>query len=196
MVEVEVNYDALQQQGQDAAWAAIQADERAEQQRTARATQRRERIAAAFTALGFGETVDGTWRPGRSAQTAGLPAGLVDQARAAVAAEQQARDTLEAKRRQADADIKRLGLSGGAVEYHLQITVGEARTVLFEAHTHTEQILHRLGEAIEQITEARATKAALDGRTATAERAYHQARAAIERDGLAADLVLQRWGVS
>lgn len=86
----------------------------------------------------------------------GLPQALVDAARAAIAAQSAAQAIYEAKSKQAQADIARMGLNGTAADYHVQITRGEAWGKLAEATRAVRPAVGRLGQVVEQVTAHRA----------------------------------------
>ncbi len=109
------------------------------------------------------------WVQRQQEQVEGLPAPIVNRARAAIAAEQSALQALQEATKQATEDIGRLGLSGSAAEYHLQLKRGESWAQHQACQRPVRLACRDLGRLAEAAERIRAVRNAYPGKRAQIE---------------------------
>lgn len=184
-----------QQQAQNDAWARIQAQEAAWKGQQERASLRGGQLQRGRELLGLVEH-QGRWQQRYAEQTGGLPAGVVEAARRAVAAEQAAWQTLERAHNAALSYCQQHQLSGESARVKIELGRAEPMTAYNAARTAADRACQTLGDVAGQVEAARATLGQVDVRRAEAEQQRQQQLAEIARDEDAARAVLVRLGIA
>lgn len=143
-----------------------------------------------------GQTIGYGWQQRQAEQVIGIPPALVDAARAALAAEASARDTLLQRYQEARQYIGQHQLSDQAACSYSELHSAEAATAHRAAAAATPRTLYALGELVDQMTMHRATLNALPERRRRLDAQYQAECAKIETDRLTAQAALQRLGIS
>lgn len=168
-------------------------------------TQQRGWMEEGYRVLGYthvarkdasGLSLEYVWAQRHQESVYGLPAAVVDRARAAIAAESHAREAYLAKDQQASADIGRMGLTGTAADYHRQITRGEAWAQWQQTQKPTRLALRDLGQLAERATAIRAIRNAAPGRKQAVEQQAKAALDKIDAELQAAELEAMQLGIS
>lgn len=169
-----------------------------------RARQRAGWVESGYTCLGYtqvaqkdnGRLVGFAWTRTQPEDVRGLPAGLVDQARAAVMAAIASRQAYADQRAAALRDAERQGLDATATNVLLQLRAGEAWSAAQAAERALEPALGRLGQVAEQAREARTILREAPARRQAIELQAQRALAQVDQEEQAARTVLLALGAS
>jgi hypothetical protein len=142
-----------------------------------------------------GQTIGYAWQQRQQEQT-GLPAGLVAQAKHALAVEASAREALLARYAEARSYIGQHQLSDQAARTYSELHSAEAATAHRASAAATPRALYALGKVAEEIATHRATLNGISARTRQADELHQAALAQIETDKLTALAALARLGIS
>jgi len=145
--------------------------------------------------LGYVEMGEGVWTQRFHEQVTGLPTRTVHQARQALGVTNAAAEQYRAKDQQATQDIARMGLSGGAAQYHQQITRGEALAQWDATRKPAKLALRTLGQVAAEAEQLRATINAAGGKRQRIEAQYQTQLAQLQAEVDAAQLRAAQLGI-